>query len=456
MNNIDTIRELILSSILRAHVYENINLNAVMNSGIVKEWFEHPAHQAMFEAMRILYDGGKGFDEAVIMEYMSKSGEKDAQGVMLSVMAHTAAPHSVVMEYVGILKEDHAKKLLDAVAKKIARMIAEGKSSEEITAQVQYDIDQNVVSHKGSATRRLSDVRKARLEAEKTNPVQRMKTGIHFIDTVLTDKNGRVGFRNEGLVFISGLKQSGKTYVLTRIIENVSMNHPVMFGSLEFGEDLYDENLQEQQNDQMFDGNIDNIYTFDSIYEVHAIAAEIRLMHKLHGIKLVALDSMLRITNNNPDLKTDERRISETFSILGRLSKELKIPVIVVVQSSKEDLKSSMISVKGSMNADHEAYVWFHMMKASKDPEDELRTIIWNKNKDTHKHPKQHVMFVPQTHDFYQVELDPNGNPVKELHKYRRPAPKIVYEQKSYQAPAVPQYEAGEALFDSSGLDGFI
>lgn len=452
MNNIETIRELILASILRAHVYENVRLNDVMNSGIVKEWFDHPAHQAMFEVMRLLYDGGKGFDEAVILSYMEKSSDAQAHGVLLSVMAHTAAPHSVVMEYIGILKEHHSRKLLEAVSAKITKMISEGKTSDEITATIQYDIDQNVVRQKGSATRRLADVRKNRLAQP---PVERMKTGIHFIDTVLTDKNGRTGFRNEGLVFISGLKQSGKTYVLTRIIENVSSHHPVMFGSLEFGEDLYDENLEEQQNEEMFDGNIDNIYTFDSIYEVHAIAAEIRLMHKLHGIKLVALDSMLRITNNNPDLKTDERRISETFSILGRLSKELKIPIIVVVQSSKEDLKSSIISVKGSMNADHEAYVWFHMMKASKDPEDELRTIIWNKNKDTHKHPKQHVMFVPQTHDFYQVELDPNGNPVKELHKYRRPKPKIVYEQHSYTPPQAALPET-EDHFDQGALPDFF
>jgi len=255
---------------------------------------------------------------------------------------------------------------------------------------------------------------------------------IPFIDTVLTDKKKNVGIRNEGLFFISGLKQSGKTFVLTRLIENISKEHPVMFGSMEFGEDLYDENIEQQQEDGNFEGNIDNIYTFDSIYEVHAIAAEIRLQHKLHGIKIAALDSMMRMTNNNPDLKTDERRISETFSILGKLSKELKIPIIVVVQSSKEDLKSSMISVKGSMNADHEAYVWFHLTKTnSKNAEDEMRTVIWNKNKDTHKHPAQTLMFVPETSDFYQVEVDEHGNAGKAMHKYRKAAPKavtIVYE----------------------------
>ena len=223
-------------------------------------------------------------------------------------------------------------------------------------------------------------------------------------------------------MFISGLKQSGKTFVLTRIIENISKEHPVMFGSMEFGEDLYDETVEEAQEDGYFDGNTDNIYTFDSIYSIDAIIAEIRFQHKLHGIKLVALDSMMRMVNLNSELKTDERKISDMFSRLGKLSKELKIPIIVIVQTSKEDMKSSMISVKGSMNADHEAYVWFHLTKSKpKDDTDEMRTVLWTKNKDTRKHPKQHLMFVPQTSDFYRVEIDEQGNACGALDKFRRP-----------------------------------
>jgi len=73
---------------------------------------------------------------------------------------------------------------------------------------------------------------------------------------------------------------------------------------------------------------------FDSIYSVDAIIAEIRFQHKLNGIRLVALDSMMRMSNLNPELKTDERRISEMFSKLGKLSKELKIPIIIIVRSN--------------------------------------------------------------------------------------------------------------------------
>lgn len=425
MNNLDQIRLLVLGSILTANDFNTIDINAVMASGVSRELFEDAAQQSMFDVMKLLYDGDIGFDDSTVLQYMKKANVAHPEDLLLRVMSEKEVSQSVLLEHIALLREDYHKKMLLTLSSDITKMLQDSSvSSDAVQQMIQNAIDKQVSLNNSSSTKRLSDVRKMR---KALPPVQRIPTYIPFIDTVLTDKHGNKGIRNEGLFFISGLKQSGKTFVLTRLIENVSREHPVMFGSMEFGQDLYDENVEQQQEDGNFDGNIDNIYTFDDVYEINAIMAEIRLQHKLHDIKLAALDSMMRMTNNNPDLKTDERRISETFSKLGKLSKELKIPIIVVVQSSKEDLKSSMISVKGSMNADHEAYVWFHLSKAKpKDPQDEMRNVIWNKNKDTHKHPAQTLMFVPQTSDFYRVEVDEHGNAAKPLDKFRKPPAKVV------------------------------
>jgi len=431
MINIENIRELILSSLLSANEMGNIDLSVIMNSGITKDWFENEAHIATFEAMSVYYGSDKPFDDSVIMPYLKKSGIAYAEEFMLNLMAQKQVPQNILLEHITSLKEVYQKKMLQNLHAEMQGMLVdESLSSDAITQMIQNQIDGYAALNKTSSTKRLSEVRKMR---KLQPPAVRIETGVPFIDTVLTDKHGEKGIRNEGLFFISGLKQSGKTFVLTRIIENVSKEHNVMFGSLEFGQDMYDENVEEQQGEKHFDGNIDNIFMFDDIYDVSAIIAEIKLQHKLHGLKLVALDSMMRMTNNNPDLKTDERRLSELFSKLGKLSKEIKVPIIVIVQSSKEDLKSSMVSVKGSMNADHEAYVWFHLTKPKqKNNEDsELRVVTWVKNKDTHKHPIQHLVFVPQTSDFYRVELDDNGYPAKPLDKFRRPpaqAIETVYE----------------------------
>jgi len=446
MQNIENIRILILASILGANEFDEIELNIVMSSGITKEWFKDDAQRAMFAVMNVCYEGDIAFDNNTILNYMKKAGIENPENIVLNIMSQTQVPQTIVMEHIATLKEVYHRDMLTLLSLELPKLLSdESISSEAITQTLQNSLDDFSFLNKGKSTRRLSEVRAIR---KAKPPTQRLRTYIPFIDTVLTDKQGNKGIRNEGLLFISGKKQSGKTYILTRMIENISKEHPVMFGSMEFGQELYDENVEQQQEEGNFEGNIENIHTFDDIYDVGGIIAEIRLQHKLYGIKLVALDSMMRMTNNNQDLKTDERRISEMFSRLGKLSKELKVPIIVVVQSSKEDLKSSIISVKGSMNADHEAYVWFHLAKSKpKEPDDEMRNVIWNKNKDTHKHPIQTLMFVPQTSDFYRVEVDEHGNAGKALDKYRKPPPKViesVYEEipVSEEAPTydMPQF----------------
>lgn len=425
MNDLDNIRGLILSTMLSANEFGGVDLSVVMNTGISKDWFVGDAHRAIFEVMNVCYEGGRAFDDGVILPYMKKMNVAHAEELLLDIMANKQVPQNILMEHIASLKENYHKQMLHKLNADITKALAdENISSAAISQMMQNQIDGYASLNKGSSTKRLSEVRKLR---KLKPPAVRIETGVPFIDTVLTDKHGNSGIRNEGLFYISGLKQSGKTYILTRIIENVSKSHPVMFGSLEFGEDMYDENVESQQEDGTFSGNIDNIHTFDNIYDINAICAEIRLQHKLYGIQLVCIDSAMRVSNNNPLLKTDERRISEKFVKLGILSKELQIPIIIIVQSSKEDLKSSMVSVKGSMDADHEGYVWFHITKVkSKDEESELRHVIWVKNKDTHKHPVQHLMFVPQTSDFYRVEIDEHGNAGKALDKFRRPPAKVI------------------------------
>lgn len=409
---------IVLNSILGANEYKELSLDRLMGTGISKEWFEDEREKIVFGVIDICYKAGRAFDDTVILQHLQKANMQNADEILLDIVTQKQVPQSIALAHIEGLKEKYHQRVLEKLSNEIKSMTNNKDNPEAITQMVQNTLnDFDFLSSRGHT----KSLRKVRENRKQKPPAQRIKTHIPFIDTVLTDKHNNSGIRNEGLFFISGLKQSGKTFILTRIIENVSKDHPVMFGSLEFGEDLYDETIEEMEEDGYFSGNIDNIFTFDSIYDVDTVIAEIRFQHKLNGIKLVALDSMMRLTNNNPDLKTDEKRISEMFSKFGKLSKELKLPIIIIVQSSKEDLKSSNISVKGSMNADHEAYVWFHVVKTNKDPLDEQRTVIWNKNKDTRKHPKQHLMFMPSTSDFYRIKVNDKGEPDGAMDNYRKP-----------------------------------
>jgi replicative DNA helicase len=396
------------------------------------DFFNKENARILLDAINFFYGINRVFDEMVIYEYLVSKNiakEKIEEIIIEATNSLPIASLKIIDQYVLALRENFNKKYLLNLSHLIMEKTNKNESAEKILATISKSVeDLNLNTDK----KKVTTLMKVREERKKVGKVNRIATEIPFIDTVLTDRHGNKGFRNEGLVFISGLKQSGKTFVLTRIIENVSKSHPVLFGSLEFGKYLYDENIQQQEEDGHFVGNIDNIFVFDDIYDISQIISEIKFQVQTRGIKLVAIDSMMRMTNNNPELKTDESKISNMFSRLGKLSKELKVPIIVIVQSSKEDLKSSIVSVKGSMNADHEAYVWFHLRKLDiKNMSDERRVVMWNKNKDTMKHPLQHLMFVPQTADFYRYEADKDGSVGKALDEYRKPVEKIEIDKSS-------------------------
>jgi len=408
---------------MSANEFAGISLDALMKTGIKKEWFMDAKNQIIFNVIEIYHKAGKPFDDTIVFEQLKKANIHNAEEIILEIVSQKFVTESIVKEHIEELKTAYHLRMLDRLSNEIKGMVNAKANPDAINQLIKNTVENFEYMNRECPIKCLNAVRERR---KKSTAVSRIETGIPFIDTVLTDRYGNKGFRNEGLVFIGGLKQTGKTFIATRIIENVSKNHPVLFGSLEFGEDLYDEGIENAQTDGFFNGDINNIHTFDDVYDINEMCAWIRYYQKRYGIKLVLLDSMMRISNETSNLATEEKKLSDIFSKLGKLSKELKVPILIIVQTSKEDLKSSNISVKGSMNADHEAYVWFHIVKTNKDPNDEQRTVIWNKNKDTMKHPKQNLMFVPETADFYRINVDEQGRPNGALDKYRVPPRKDI------------------------------
>ncbi len=430
--------QLVISTFLKAHKNKEFNLEQLYESGINASWFEDKLFKKIFEIFEIFKNTNRKYDEVMVGEYLKKSDIKNYEDVMLELLMLNMVPQNIVLEHINMLKDSYHYKQLKALSAEIIKQSDEKEEVANIITMAENSLkDFNFLSSFGYA-RNLNLVREERLK----EPIaKRIKTDIPFIDTVLTDDEGNSGILSEGLFYISGLKESGKTFILTRIIENVSRESKVLFGSMEFGKKLYDKNIAKAQQKGYFNGNLENILVFDDIYDVRQIIAEIKFQKKINDIKLVALDSMLRMTNSNGSFYSNEERLSNMFSLLAKCSRELQIPIIIIVQSAKEDLKSSIVSVKGAINADHEAFCWIHIYKTFfKNNESEQRTVLWVKNKDTHKHPKQNLMFVPQTSDFYRCEVDERGVATKAIDNYRiaPSAPQVcevVYDGKSFDIP---------------------
>ncbi len=414
---------LILNAFLKAHKIKNYNIEAFYETGINASWFEDKLHQKIYEVFEIYKNANKRYDEGLVVEYLKKCDIKNPEDIILELSILNLVPQDIVIEHINKLKDNFFHKRIQKLAYEILKQSEKNEDINSILTMTENALkDFNFLASSGYA-KNLADIRSQRV---KEPQAKRIKTHIPFIDTVLTDDEKNSGILGENLFYISGLKESGKTFILTRIVENVSKEHKVLFGSMEFGKKLYDKNIEKAQKKKCFNGKLENIFVFDDIYDVDQIIAEIRFQKKINDIKLVALDSMLRMTNANGAFYSNEERLSNMFSKLAKISKELQIPIIIIVQSAKEDLKSSIISVKGAINADHEAFCWIHVYKSfAKNPDSEQRTIIWVKNKDTHKHPKQHLMFVPQTSDFYRCEVDERGVSTKAIDKYRIPVEPI-------------------------------
>lgn len=450
MNSIER-GDVILASLLTSYEYKNINIDSLMTTGISKTWFTLPVQRDIFEVINVCYKANKPFNESLIIEYLGKTEFENPEMIVLNLLSIKQVSQVIVIEYIKSLREEYRKRMILELNTQTTQMLNDPNcDTDAVTVLIQNTLnDYEFLNNKGH-TRRLDEVR---LERKNKPPRKRVRTYIPFIDSVFTDrKTKEQGMKTGQLGFISGLKESGKTFTLTRIIENVSKDMPVLFGSMEFGDEDYDENIEDQQSDNFFNGKTENIYIFDDVYDINKIIAEIRYQHKVNKIGAAFLDSMLRITNNDPSLVTNEKRLSDMFSKLGKLAKELDIPIVIIVQSSKEDLKSSIVSVKGCMDADHEAYWWYHLYKTHKNKDDdEQRTVIWVKNKDTKKHPKQHLMFVPQTADFYRINVDKNLNPAGAIDSYRKPT--FNQAHPTYEQPMISVYEAAGVSNPNEGIE---
>ena len=356
-----------------------------MTERLRPEHFAHPFHAAMYEAIDALNRKGMPIDEVFVKQSID-AGRWD-EAAFVEVLA--ATPVSQPQAYVSDVIEKYRRRQVMELAAKVRQAAETEESIDDVidmttTALAKLDADD------GEKHCRTFDEMKAYYEERGNPPLY--ETGVRFIDRTL---NG--GFQLGQLFFLSGAKESGKTFILTKILENVSRNHPVGFFSLEFGSRMYVENMTKKHGKRYKNPNI---YLNDWSFDIAEVEREIRYQHKYNGIKFWGIDSQLRLTNKQMSGSTREIWLGDIFSRLARLAVTLDILIMIIVQVSKEGYRSDEPTVKGCVDADHEATTWLHLTKLK---EGERRSGVWVKNKQTYKHPKVLLEFDPSKHTFKEV-----------------------------------------------------
>lgn len=209
-------------------------------------------------------------------------------------------------------------------------------------------------------------------------------TGINVIDTRF---NG--GLELSQLVLVGGEKGAGKTSIALQFLLNISEGFKTCFYSFEMPKWKIAQRLLKSNPTRNQTSN----------FNLHADGRDIadieRSVKKLakEDTKFFVIDSLMKITNTT--FKTKNEQVSDITSRISRLCVELDIIIVLIVQVSKDDLKTGHMAVKGSGDADYDADIMFFIQR---DKKDEIkRILICDKNRQNGNEFKEELYFNNQT-----------------------------------------------------------
>lgn len=179
------------------------------------------------------------------------------------------------------------------------------------------------------------------------------KTGINQLDNILDG-----GINHHSLVYISGLKETGKSGLANLIIENIAKEqaHTGLF-CLDFSAKIYINYLKAKYKD-----NIKNwagyINIEDSILDILDIENKIREWYRL-GTRVFSIDNILRITHDT--FSGSGTATDDIYLRLEALKKELDIIIIIIVELTKMSYETEFKSLYNTEFAETRADIWLYL-----------------------------------------------------------------------------------------------
>ena len=370
---------------------------------ITPAMFYMPAHGEIFRVMVQLFKDDMPIDESFIIKNLDP--KIAGENVLIEVLS--ANPIANVQAYVNEIIENFKRRSILEISTRIKSLHQEGLDADTMLEQINASLEQLEDQSGGDEIRTVAQWEEY---YEGQPPLAKLRTGLMVVDAK-TSLDG--GIEAGQFVFISGKKETGKTYFATTIMENLAAGVEYMengvtktqdpvkcgFFSMEFGTRAYIQKLHEKYphvDNKRRQTIANNVMIEHRVSDVAEIEKKIKKMVKA-GVKYIFIDSQLRVGNASMDDATKAEKLANTFSRIGLMCQRYEIVVAIVVQTSKADHDSEEISVKGCIDADHECGVWFHFTKAK---DSETRTILVAKNKQNFKRRKVDVRFNPVKHDF--------------------------------------------------------
>ena len=345
------------------------------------EDFYVPAHQAIYESMRELFDTSQAIDAVTVSESLRRKGELEKIGGIqyLTRLVDIVPSTSNVVYYAGIV-EDHAKR---------RELIRAGSSVTEYAFNIEDEIA-NVLDRAEQAVLGVAEKRSSQtlLEIgpmfsdvlEHIEMLEQQGSEMTGLATGFVDLDKKLaGLQNANLVVIAGRPSMGKSSLAMNIATNAAAaGEPVALFSLEMSKEeivqrilssvgkVDSMKLRSGQLGPLWQRVVDAagrmyqapIYIDDSpIVTITDIRAKCRRLKRKRGLSLVVVDYIQLMEASGHENRQQE--ISQISRNLKNLARELEVPIVAMSQlnrslESREDKRPRLADLResGCLNAD--------------------------------------------------------------------------------------------------------
>ncbi len=345
--------ESVLGAMLLSVDAINVGMEALRS-----EDFYVPAHQAVFEAIHDLYNGGQPVDAITVSDILRRKGELERVGGLgfLTTLS-TAVPTAANVEYyAGIVSEESVRR----------RLLTAGGEIGQLATSTDQDIDWVIDEAEQAvfrvAERRVGDTLQpisAFIDPtlEKIEEFGNRGGGLVGLPTGFRDLDERLsGLQPENFMVIASRPGMGKSALAMNIARNIALNDgTVAVFSLEMSQEeiiqrlicataridnglLRSGRLGPEQWPRVLEaaGKMDQAPMFidDSSYlTVTDVRAKCRRLQRRHGLDLVVIDYLQLMQGRTRENRQQE--IAEISRGLKNLARELRVPIIALSQLNR-------------------------------------------------------------------------------------------------------------------------
>ena len=326
------------------------------------ETFYDLRHQALYAALVEMYDQKTPIDLITLQQRLKDLQQLEGVGGLAYISTlPDAVPSAANLDYyLDIIREKFVlRKMIHTCTDAVARIYDNDGEVDALLDEVERDILQVTEAHVASSTSSMKDlVNRAISKIEEYHANHGMLTGI---STGFPDFDKMTTGLHEGeMIVIAARPSVGKTSLAMNIAESVSLDQklPVGVFSLEMTADqlvlrmlcsrsrvnlrnIRDGFLAERDFPKLTGaaGKLAGAPLFiddSSGLSILQLRAKARRMAQQYGIKLFVIDYLQLLNSTSRRAENRQQEIADISGGIKALSKELKVPIIVLSQLNRE------------------------------------------------------------------------------------------------------------------------